>query len=151
MPSGRRPAAVASARCPIAEPVSTASRRVLEPRTIVIDRGELSRLRRVEGHPLPRTGHLMRLTTIALALIVSLPAAAMAQAGADAQPSPPSPKASATGSQPVPGPSTAGAPVGTPNKPAVVGGTPGAVIGGTPTSGPPGTGGTAGGPALSGR
>jgi hypothetical protein len=25
------------------------------------------------------------------------------------------------------------------------------VIGGTPTSGPPGTGGTAGGPALSGR
>ena len=62
-------------------------------------------------------------------------------------PSPPSPKASATGSAPVPGPGTAG----TPTKPAVVGGTPGAVIGGTPTSGPPGTGGAAGGPSLSGQ
>ncbi|MFF8802007.1 MULTISPECIES: hypothetical protein [unclassified Methylobacterium] len=90
----------------------------------------------------------MRFMTPALVLALILPAAgATAQESGGQVPSPPSPKASATGSRPVPGPGTAG----TPNAPAVVGGTPGAVIGGTPTSGPPGTGGTAGGPGLSGR
>ncbi|MBB5762528.1 hypothetical protein ABEV34_08590 [Methylorubrum rhodesianum] len=93
----------------------------------------------------------MRLTTIALALALSIPTAVGPLAAEEARPSPPSPKASATGSRPVPGPSTAVPPAGTPNEPAVVGGTPGAVIGGTPTSGPPGTGGAAGGPSLSGQ
>ncbi len=97
----------------------------------------------------------MRHLPIALALALSLPAApslaqSTARDGASETrpvPSPPSPKASATGDAPVSGPGTGG----TPNLPAVVGGTPGAVIGGTPTSGPPGTGGAAGGPSLSGQ
>jgi hypothetical protein len=94
----------------------------------------------------------MRHLPIALALVLTLPAAhALAQSsqreGPSAVPSPPSPKASATGDAPVTGPGTGG----TPNRPAVVGGTPGAVIGGTPTSGPPGTGGAAGGPSISGQ
>ncbi|GAB6841383.1 hypothetical protein HNR00_000618 [Methylorubrum rhodinum] len=94
----------------------------------------------------------MRPLPIALALALGLSAApALAQSvpreGTPAVPSPPSPKASATGDAPVTGPGTAG----TPNRPAVVGGTPGAVIGGTPTSGPPGTGGAAGGPSISGQ
>lgn len=38
-----------------------------------------------------------------------------------------------------------------PSNSAVPGATPGVNIGGTPTSGPPGTGGTAGGPALGNR
>lgn len=97
----------------------------------------------------------MRHLPIALALALIFPAVpALAQSpmrdGAPETgtvPAPPSPKASATGDAPVAGPGTGG----TPNRPAVVGGTPGAVIGGTPTSGPPGTGGAAGGPSLSGQ
>lgn len=94
----------------------------------------------------------MRPLPIALALALGLSAApVLAQSapreGTPAVPSPPSPKASATGDAPVTGPGTGG----TPNRPAVVGGTPGAVIGGTPTSGPPGTGGAAGGPSISGQ
>ena len=41
--------------------------------------------------------------------------------------------------------------VGNPSPAAVPGSTTGVNVGGTPTSGPPGTGGTAGGPSLSGR
>ncbi len=92
----------------------------------------------------------MRHLPIAFALALST-APTLAQSapreGTPAVPSPPSPKASATGDAPVTGPGTGG----TPNRPAVVGGTPGAVIGGTPTSGPPGTGGAAGGPSISGQ
>ena len=93
----------------------------------------------------------MRLSTIVLTLALIIPTSAAVQAAEEGRPSPPSPKASATGSRPVPGPETGVPPAGTPNEPAVVGGTPGAVIGGTPTSGPPGTGGAAGGPSLSGQ
>ena len=100
----------------------------------------------------------MRIPVVALATALALSGAAHSAEGAPdpgrvgrAVPQPPSPKASATGPghvpTHVPGPGSAG----TPNAPALVGGTPGVNIGGTPTSGPPGTGGAAGGPALGGQ